>query len=536
MIVQNFFPENSASSELEALLAACVDSTAETAVTLFSQHITRPFCPLHRTILSLLDDDSKRLVAIAAPRGFGKTTLIGLCYTARKALFRHAPYIVYISATAAEAAQKVKTLARELTENPEIKELFGNLKGVKWAEEKGEIELIDERGVPFCFIQAKGAGNQIRGLKWGAHRPSLFLVDDLESKEDAQSEEMRKKLKKWFFGDLMGALDNSDASTSRVVLIGTVVHQDSLLSNLIDEKKEIDFADADQEEMVNLIESREKFHTVRLEACDDNYESIWPEFISTASIRARAEAYRQRGLLDIFFMEFRNMVIAGEEASFQQSMFRYYNEQSESFTTELKAREIDTIIIVDPAKTANTTSAFTAIIAVGFNSTRNKIYFRDCINKRLTPDQIFKEACDMASRYKTSIIGIEVTGLNNFVTFPFQQYIATQAAYINLVEIKAIKAKDLRVAALVPLYRMGSIYHNEDLHIRGSLESQLLSFPYSKYWDVMDCFANCIEMFDIGERSFTFQPMVADSSEKDDYARLREEDRLEDSISYGICI
>ena len=102
---------------IDELIAPCIDDTAETAVTLFQEHITRPFCPLHREILSLLDDSSKRLVAIAAPRGFGKTTLIGLCFIARQALFRHAPYIVYISATATEAAQNVKTLARELLEN-----------------------------------------------------------------------------------------------------------------------------------------------------------------------------------------------------------------------------------------------------------------------------------------------------------------------------------------------------------------------------------------------------------------------------------
>lgn len=523
-------------NSLRELIEPCVDDTAICAVTLFESHITRPFCPLHSTILDLLDDDSKRLVAIAAPRGFGKTTLIGLCFIARKALFRHAPYIVYISATAAEAAQKVKTLARELTENPIIKELFGNLQGVKWAEEKGEIELVDETGKPFCFIQAKGAGNQIRGLKWGQHRPSLFLVDDLESKEDAQSEEQRKKLKKWFFGDLLGALDNSDLSTSRVVLIGTIVHQDSLLANLIDEKTEVDFKDAEQEEMANLVNGRERFYSVRLEACNDNYESIWPEFISTASIRARAEAYRQRGLLDIFFMEFRNMVIAGEEAAFQQSMFHYYGERSEEFLAELKSRQVDTIIIVDPAKTANTTSAFTAVIAVGFNAIKNRIYFRDCVNDRLTPDQIFKTAVDMATRFNTSVIGIEVTGLNNFVTFPFQQYIATQRQFIQVVEIKAIREKTLRVAALVPFYRMGAIFHNEDLHVRGSLESQLLSFPYSKYWDVMDCFANCIDMFDIGERSFTFQSASPNGSEEEDFQRLLEEDLAEGPVSYArVC-
>lgn len=518
-------------AEIENLIEPCIDNTAETAVTLFQEHITRPFCPLHRVILNLLDDDNKRLVAIAAPRGFGKTTLIGLCFTARKALFRHAPYIVYISATATEAAQKVKTLARELLENEIIRELFGDLKSSKWAEEKGEIELSGPDGTPFCFIQAKGAGNQIRGLKWGKHRPTLFLVDDLEDKDEAQSEENRKKLKKWFFGDLLGAMDNSDNSISRLVLIGTIVHQDSLLSNLIDEKTDLDFASPEQEEMANLVKNRERFYSIRLEACNDNFESIWPEFISTESIRARAEAYRQRGLLDVFFMEFRNIVVAGSEATFQQSMFRYYSEGTPEFVGELKSRQIETVIIIDPAKTANTNSAYTAIIAVGFNAVLGKIYFRDCINARLTPDEIFDKALDMAKRFNTPNIGIEVTGLNNFVTYPFQQYIAKQRNYINLVELKAIKAKDLRVAALAPLYRMGAIYHNEDMHVRGSLESQLLSFPYSKYWDVMDCFANCIEMFDIGNRNFSIQTSKVDAKEIDEYELLRQEDRMEGSAT-----
>ena len=512
------------------LIEPCTFSTAYTGLTLFEDHITRPFCPLHNEIFKLIDDQGKRLVAIAAPRGFGKTTLIGLVYIARLALFRFSPYIVYISATAAEAAQKVKTLARELESNPLIRELFGDVKGVKWAEEKGEIELIGPDGVPFCFIQAKGAGNQIRGLKWGKHRPSIFLVDDLESMEDAKSEEMRKKLKKWFFGDLLGAMDNSDASLSRIVLIGTIVHQDSLLANLIDEKHEITVDGLDDDQTTAL--NREKFHTIRLEACDDKYESIWPEFISTEAIRAKADAYRQRGLLDTFFMEFRNIVIAGEAATFQQSMFRYYSEQSEEYLEELKLGQVETVIIIDPAKTANTSSAFTAIIAVGFNAIKNKIYFRDCLNEKLTPDQIFVKAVEFAKLYKTSNIGIEVTGLNNFVTFPFQQYLATQAGYFNLVELKAIRDKELRVASLAPFYRMGCIYHNENLHVRGPLETQLLSFPYSKYWDVMDVFAYFIEMFDIGERSFTFQvdPALSSGRIEDEFEVLRlqdEQDRLE---------
>lgn len=523
---------------VEELLLPCVDSTAHAAVTLFEEHISRPFCPLHNTIFGYIDDPTKRLVALAAPRGFGKSTVVGLCFPARLALFRHVHYIVYISATATEAAAKVKILAQELIGNPLIRELFGELKGVKWAEEKGEIELSDENG-PFCFIQAKGAGSQVRGLKWRQFRPDIFIVDDLEDKEDAQNEDNRKKLKKWFFGSLLGAMDNAEFSQSRLVMIGTVVHEDSLLANLIDEGKEIDANELELDDISReLLETLEKFYTIRLEACDDQFNSIWPEFMSTERIRAKAAAYEARGLLDVFYMEYRNVVIAGENAAFLKSMFKYYDE------AELGKHlsKCENVVIVDAAKTANTRSDLTAIVGIGFDRINNRVYFRDCVNKKLLPDEIFKEALDMADRLGAYVIGLEVTGINNFITYPFQQYIANsnRKRYYEIVEIKAIKAKDLRVAALVPFYKMGAIYHNKDLDIRGALEAQLLSFPYSKYWDVMDCFANFIELFDVGDRSFSY----VYNNEQDDkpldieaeYAILDEQDQVEDKLLNWRCV
>lgn len=526
----NSYHPNLTKEDIDELIAPCIYSTPVTAVTLFQHHITRPFCAVHDQIFILVDDDTKRLVAIAAPRGFGKTTTIGLAFISRKALFRFTPYIVYISATHKEAAKKVKKLAFELQYNQLLRELFGDLKGIKWAEEAGEIELVDENGKPFCFIQARGAGSQVRGLTWNEHRPGLFIVDDLEDKEESRNEKIRQDLTEWFFGDLMGAMDNADLSESRLIVIGTIVHQDSVLANLIEEKNSIIAKDLDlDEEAQKILEAKEKFHCIRLEACNDNYESIWPEFISTAAIRAKAAAYRARGLLNIFFMEFRNMVIATEASPFQEGMFRHYDEFSTELKSELQKGNCDTVIIVDPAKTVNPKSANTAIIAVGFNSSVNKIFFRDCVNDKLDPDETFKEACDMADRFQTHIIGFEVTGLNNYATYPFQQYINTRNKYYELIEIKANKAKEERIKALKPFYKMGVIWHNVQIHIRGALESQLLSFPYSKLWDVMDAFAHMIKMFDLGERHFSFIPEDLENYKtvQDEYAELEKEDKDE---------
>lgn len=527
-------------AEITDLIKPCIYSTAICAVTFFKSYITRAFCGVHDQIFELLDDDSKRLIALAAPRGFGKSISVGLFFCARKALFRFAPYIVYISSSQTEAAKKVKTLASELQYNPLIKELFGNLKGVKWAEEAGELELVDEKGIPFCFIQAKGSGSQVRGLNWRGHRPTIFIVDDLEDKDEVQNEVIRKKQKDWFFSDLIGAMDNADYGESRLIVIGTVVHQDSLLANLLDERDLMITEGMDlTEEEVAILEAREKFFSIRLEACNDKYESSWPEYMSTARIKAKAAAYRFRGQLSIFFMEFRNIVIATEDSPFQDSFFKYYEEGGEKWKGDLK--NCENVVIVDPAKTVNPKSADTAIIGVGFNSISNKIFFRDCENGKFHPEETFKKSCDMADRLGTSNIGFEVTGLSEYATWPFQQYINTRSKFYNLIEIKANKEKDERIKGLIPFYRMGMVFHNIVSAISGPLEAQLLSFPYSKLKDVMDCFANIIKMFKLGERNFSIglESLGEEEEERsieDEYELLEKEDRLEGKFKYGRCI
>jgi len=316
----------------------------------------------------------------------------------------------------------------------------------------------------------------------------------LEDAEAVLNEELRKKLKEWFFADVRGAMDQASSGKTRLFMIGTILHEDSLLANLIDEGDE----DNDSlEPGIKELLKKEQFLTLRLEACDDAFVSVWPEYLSDQELKAKALAYEKRGLLDVFYREWRNIVIAKSTASFQKATFQQYDPDWEEI------KECEKVIIVDPAKTANAKAAFTAVICVGFHSFKNRIYFLDCLNARLLPDETFSAATNMADKWGTCVVGIEVTGLNNYITYPFQQHVAKLNKHYELVELKALKDKTLRVAALVPFYNTKVIWHNPDPAVRLPLETQLLSFPRSKYWDVMDDFANCIEMFDIGERSFT---------------------------------
>jgi hypothetical protein len=497
-------------AELLDVLTDCYESTKTMAEVFFPHYCYRPFGVAHDPIFEILDNDEIKLGLIVCPRGWGKTTLTGLVFPAKKILFKDLHYIVYISSTASKAIKDVQTLANELTTNEQIKKLFGNVKGVRWAEGEGQL-IINIQGHEIC-IEAKGAGHQIRGIKFREFRPELILIDDLEDPEQVRNEERRKTLKNWLFADVLNSVD---LEKTRIVMMGTVLHEDSLIQNILDEEKwkenldELTSSDAE----INALLMAEKFTSVRIEACDDKLEATWPSFMSTAKIKAKAEAYTRRGLLDVFFREMRNLVIPSQGAAFDSSMFKRY---SEDFSYR---QGVESIVIVDPAKTLNFNSADSAIVGVGFDHDKSRVLVQDCRNGKLQPDVIYKEACDMADRLHTLNIAIEVTSLNMFITYPFRAYIATRQKPYQLIELTAKGDKLMRIRALVPFYRMGRYWHNENLAVRGPVETQLMVFPNGKLVDVIDALAYSISAFDLGNRLFS-----ADTKDLTEDERLKMEE------------
>ena len=80
------------------------------------------------------------------------------------------------------------------------------------------------------------------------------------------------------------------------------------------------------------------------------------------------------------------------------------------------------------------------------------------------------------------------------------------------------KGKVLRIKELVPFYRLGYIYHNASCIDIKKLEAQLLMFPKSKLWDLMDALAYIIEMLELGERYFS--PAIDPTNSEAEYAEL----------------
>lgn len=482
--------------EFEEILAECLNDTAKFAKHFFPDRFYADFSSLHREIFKLIDSSEKRVV-IAAPRGLGKTSIVGLAMAAKAILFRQAHFIVYVSNSATSAEAQTENLKRELLSNKMIRRLFGDIR-ITPSDDLDE-QFSRKAWVAYgdCMVLPRGSGQQVRGSLFKNYRPDLIIVDDLEDTETIENELIRKSRKEWFFGDLMKCVSTTRPAW-RIVYIDTLKHQDALLQELLDLKT---------------------WASTRLSICDDNYKSLAPEFVTDEQIHEEVEDHRNSGTLDVFYRERRNIAISTEDASFRAEYFKYY-EESDTWFRQLS---LENMVLIDPAKTAKLSSADSAIVGWGFDPIGNRLFVRDIVAGKLHPEQLYDEALKMATRLNARVIGIEVTSLNEFVTYPFRTAMLQRGQNFELIELKARggsgayaqggRGKEGRVAALVPFYRQGCVYHNRTCC--GQLETQLLGFPRSKRWDVMDAAAYVVEILDMGLRYF--QP----ATETDEFGKPR---------------
>jgi len=506
--------------ELENILTTCSVSTKVVAKTFFPERFTLPFSPaVHDKIFNLIDGPSQK-VAIAAPRGWGKTSIVALALMARWILFHIAGFICYINKSHDAASLQTENLRRELVTNREIRNFFGDFKQRDVNNKEFEEVFSKKAWVAYnTLVWPRGAGQQVRGVLFKNDRPGLIVIDDLEDPQKISNDEIRKAWYEWLYADVIKSVPRigPNAKNWKIVYIDTLKHEDSVLQKLMDSPE---------------------WDSVRLEACDDNFKSTAPNFMSDTEISTEWQQHVDAGQTDVFFRELRNLPISTKDSSFQQNYFRYYNlppdrHKGENDITLCDAdvqqdNNIETVVILDPAKTVKIHSAESAIIGIGIDLASAKVFIRDIVSAKMYPDEIYDALFGMAQMLGAKVIGIEETSLNEFIRQPIKNEMFRRGSFFELIWLKARGGmkKELRVKELVPYYRGGYIYHNASCANTKKLEQQLLMFPRSALWDIMDAEAYLIEMLELGERYFS--PADNPNDIEAEYKELDYEKPIED--------
>jgi len=137
--------------------------------------------------------------------------------------------------------------------------------------------------------------------------------------------------------------------------------------------------------------------------------------------------------------------------------------------------------------------------------------------------------------YRSRFLGVEITGLHQFISQPIKNEIRVRGLSITYLELNATGDKDTRIArGLEPSYKAGYIYHNAQNC--QALENQLKFHPRGKLKDLIDAASYITKICDDEYLFFDpdededeydeFHDLDLDNSYEDEYEDLEEEWRI----------
>lgn len=443
----------------------------------FSHYFRKDSPPFH---IQIVKECSNNLnTAIQAPRGSAKSTVTTFLDAVHGICLKKERFIVIVQNTYAKSAGSLNNIKFEFRYNERLKNDFGIDMEIKDAE--GDTVFRHPDGF-MTRVLCKGADQlgSIRGERFGAYRPTLILIDDLEDDEMVRNPERRNELEKQFNEVLNYA---GESGETRTVVDGTILHDDSLLAKILSADKYKRF--------------KKLFYRARTDGV-----SLWPQKWTVEEL-ADMEAEDPVG----FAKEMQGDPSSGSLETIRREDFRcweekdngiiLYNEKNE-VAAKWSFKECRAAIAVDLAWENNKASDYSAIMP-GLVTPSNDILFCSYVVRRgLRPDELEEIIFSTSARYeaitgKRVQVGFEKAKLEKVMKWFLQEAQRRRNQWLWLKDINwGGKDKVERVLSrLGNRYAQHSVYHKRGM---GELENQLIRLRSVAHDDLADCAGMLPEM------------------------------------------
>lgn len=453
-------------------------------------------------------------VAISAPRSHAKSTSITLCYTLASVLFRQHSFVIICSGTSATSVLFLQDIKNEIMDNEELQSLFGIKK-----DENGKVLLAkdteDDIIIEFedgykARLMAKGAEQKLRGIKWGSKRPDLLIGDDLEDDEQVLNKDRREKFRKWFYG----AFIPCRALKGKVIIVGTILHLDSLLERLMPpENSKVTI----KEDLKTF--SPKKFgmwRSVKYRAHNADYTAIlWKERYDKAWFKEKYEEYCLQGLPDVYSQEFLNQPLDESNALFRRSDFLPFQKAD-------KDVKLHYYIAADLAISEKQRSDYT-VFAVGGLDENGFLHVKNIIRDRMDAMTIVNTIITLQRIYRPEIFALEEGTISKSIGPFLREQMIKVGVFPNLHLLKPSQDKISRSRSIQARMRAGAVKFDKDAEWYQGLEDEMCRFPRDRHDDQVDALSYLGLIVD----KMIEAPTAAEQAEED-----FEEELLESGLAF----
>lgn len=321
-------------------------------------------------VANLAVEKGMQRLAIGLPRGFGKTIFLKLIvvYTI---LFTNRRFILIVCNTE-DLAENFIADVIDVLDSINLRNLFGNW---RVAIEKDTLHLkkFHFRGRP-VILAAIGAGSSPRGLNIKFVRPDFIIMDDMQSKEQAESAVESVRSLSWMMGTLM---KTNDPERCLYVFVGNMYpYPGSILKKIKNASSWLSFITA---------------------AILEDGESIWPELKPVEILLAELESDTELGHPEIFFAEVMNDENAGAKHGIDITLIQ----SAPDFLTDDQA--IGGWVIIDPSVGKKKSDD----VAIGAFLVHDKPMFRKLSYGKFDPRKTIEETFKLCFEFGIRTIFVE---------------------------------------------------------------------------------------------------------------------------------
>ncbi len=188
----------------------------------FGHYIKHPFADFHREMFKLAADPANKTLVTMGARNSAKSTILNTALSIWSLLGAPQKHFgIIASRTQQKSKQHFMNTRKELESN---KLLRGDLGPFKTEESQwGSSIVLTKYDAQLTFASAE---QSLRGMRYKQYRPDLLVADDIEDNDSVKTFDGRNQTYNWLTQD---AIPAGDLEQMRVVLLGTLLHEDSVM-------------------------------------------------------------------------------------------------------------------------------------------------------------------------------------------------------------------------------------------------------------------------------------------------------------------
>ena len=419
----------------------------------FPDYIQCKTAPFQKQMFLDLANERIRQLVIVSYRGSAKSTIATMAYVLWAIIgIQEKKFVVIASQTQQQALQHLRNIRTEIESTELIRKDFCSLQdeSTEWGTSGLSIPKFKAKIVTTSRTQA------MRGIRNGAHRPDLFICDDIEDSESVKTAESRRDTDNWFHSEVKG-IGNLN---TKYVIVGNLLHEDSLVMRL---KESI---------LGGQPFSKYSEYPIVL-----NGKPTWPGMYPSLKVIGE----RRAGIKHTVWMrEFMLNIVPEEDQIITLGMIKRYSYIPERLRNQPEHRFIGVDLAVSEKNTADYTAAvFTVVRDIGRDNMRIFVLPYP-INKRMGFNQIIDSLKEVQTNAPSTNFVIETVAAQDYVA----QHLRSHGLKVKGVKPGVGKHERLNIVA--DLIKRGIVQFPE-----GGCElliSQLTGYGIEKHDDLMDAF------------------------------------------------